>query len=166
MSRLQACWAAAGLFALHNAEEVLTFARYHSRLLDLAPPPLDSVAPLLSPSVFIVSASLVTLAALMLVMWATRRQRAAALWWVLLLQSVVLLNVGVHVAGALAIQGYVPGLLTALVFNLPFSVYLLRKAWLEEWVSTQALIGLAPAALVAHGPGWAGLVTAVARLGV
>ena len=57
----------------------------------------------------------------------------------------MLLNVLWHVAtAALVFNGYAPGLLTAILINLPFSVYLLRRAASERWVSRGAM--WAPAA--------------------
>jgi hypothetical protein len=65
----------------------------------------------------------------------------------------MLLNVFPHVAAAAALRSYSPGLATALVFNLPFSILLFRRAIRQQWVSRRALAWLPPAALLVHGPG-------------
>jgi hypothetical protein len=77
----------------------------------------------------------------------------------LLIQTVVLVNVFSHAAvAAFVLHGYAPGVLTALAINLPFSIYLLRRAARENWLSRRALTLLLPSALVVHGPILVGLM--------
>jgi len=102
----------------------------------------------------LVALAAATLVPLAVVAWAQRRAAPpAALWGALLVQAVVLLNVVAHVATAVLLtRGYTPGLATAVVVNLPFSLYLLRRAERERWLGRGALVALAPAALAVHGP--------------
>ena len=60
--------------------------------------------------------------------------------------------------------GYAPGLVTALVLNLPFSLYLLRRAIREQWLSRPARWALVPGAILLHGPLLAALLLATERL--
>jgi hypothetical protein len=92
--------------------------------------------------------------------WAyVRPESRAALWSLLLIQTVVLVNVFSHAAvAAFVLHGYAPGVLTALAINLPFSIYLLRRAARENWLSKRALSLLLPSALVVHGPILVGLM--------
>jgi hypothetical protein len=60
-------------------------------------------------------------------------------------------------------RGYAPGLVTALLLNLPFSLYLLRRAARERWLDRGALWTLAPAALLVHGPMLSALLLATER---
>jgi len=96
---------------------------------------------------------IVTLVPFAIAWWATRAQSGVAVWLLLLIQATVLLNVAWHVAAAaLLFDGYAPGLVTAVVVNLPFSIYLLGRASREAWVGAPARWALAPAALLMHGP--------------
>jgi hypothetical protein len=79
----------------------------------------------------------------------------------LLIQTAVFVNAISHIVVAtFVLHGYGPGLLTALAINLPFSIYLLRRAVRERWLSPRALVLLVPSALVVHGPILLGLMIA------
>ena len=88
----------------------------------------------------------------------------SVLWLVLLIQATVLLNVVWHAAAAVVLfGGYAPGVVSALVLNLPFSIYLLRRAARERWLDPRALWAVAPAAIVLHGPLLAALLVLTER---
>ena len=108
----------------------------------------------LSPTVMLLPLTLVTGLAFAIVAWsASRPDSAARLWFALLVQAVMLLNVAVHLVAAVAVmRGYSPGLLTAVVINLPFSLWIFTRAVRERWVNQHALLALIPAALLLHGP--------------
>lgn len=77
-----------------------------------------------------------------------------AFWCVLLIQATVFLNVFAHLSSAITLfRGYGPGLATALVINLPFSVYLLMAGRRSGWLTRRETLWLLPAALLVHGPG-------------
>lgn len=163
MRRSAALWAVAGLLALHNLEEALTVPRYLPAVR--ARFPAARVAAELAPAEVLAALAVVTVVPLAVVAWAVARPRSrAALWGALVLQATVLLNVAPHVAGAVALGGYAPGVATALAINLPFSVYLLRRAARERWLGRRALLALVPGAVVVHGPLLVGLVLLAARL--
>jgi hypothetical protein len=144
------------LLATHNAEEAITFPSY----LPAVSAQLPTGLPAITDSQMLVALAIVTVIPLAVVSWANARPASrAALWSALLIQTVVLINVASHVAVAVFIlHGYGPGLATALALNLPFSVYLLRRAWREQWVSRRAFAALVPGAIVVHGPLIVGLV--------
>jgi Protein of unknown function with HXXEE motif len=101
---------------------------------------------------FVIALCVATVAPFAIVTWAwLRRASRAARWTVLLVQAVVALNVLSHVAAATVFAGYTPGLVTALLVNLPFSVYLFRCAWVEHWDTPARLALLVPAAILVHG---------------
>ena len=109
------------------------------------------VAP--SPRAFLFALVLATLVPLGVVLWATRRPDSATrLWVALLVQAVMLLNVAWHVAALVLIRGYSPGLITAVLVNLPLSWYVLTRALRERWLGKRAFAFLIPAAVVVHGP--------------
>lgn len=158
-------WLVPLLLALHNAEEAVFFPRYLPFVLARLPAAWRAVAgPVTSGQVWLALA-IVTAGALGLAVWAQRRPGSAtALWLLLLLQATVLLNVLWHTAAAVVLfRGYAPGLVTALLLNLPFSLYLLARAVRERWLSRGALWSLAPAALVVHGPLLSALLLATER---
>ena len=68
-------------------------------------------------------------------------------------QMVVLINVFSHIGMAVLMRGYALGVVTALLVNLPFSIYLFRRALQEEWITQRNLVVLFLVGLVLHGPG-------------
>lgn len=159
MERRTAFLMTVGAFAAHNAEEALAVPYYLRQFATLAPFPLDRLAGAVTTTVFTEGAIVVTAVAALVAAWAIRRPRSPlACWSVLLFQSVVLLNTVPHVVAAIALRGYAPGLVTAIVVNAPLSLYLLVRARRETWVQHRAFAALAPAAVVVHGPGLAVLL--------
>jgi hypothetical protein len=154
LSRRAVIWLVPALLAVHNAEEALMFPRYlplvRERVPDWARPIVIGV----TYEQMSIALALATIAPLGVAIWAVARPRSpVAVWSVVLVQAVVLLNVAAHVCSALLIlRGYGPGLATALVINLPFSLYVLRRAAREQWTTRQGLLALAPAAFIVHGP--------------
>lgn len=165
MSGRRVLWLVPLLLALHNAEEAVFFPRYLPFVLSRLPPGWRAVAgPVTSGQVWLALA-IVTAVALGLCAWSQWRPGSrTALWLLLLLQATVLLNVLWHVAAATVLfRGYAPGLVTALLLNLPFSLYLFRLAARERWLGRGALWAIAPAALVVHGPLLSALLVATER---
>jgi hypothetical protein len=147
-------WVVPVLLALHNAEEAIFFPRYLPFVLARLPSGWQAVAgPVTSGQVWLALAA-TTLLGFVVALWADRKPDSrTALWLVLLIQTTMLVNALWHVGAAVVLfGGYAPGLVTALLLNAPFSIYLLRRARVEGWVSRRALWALVPAALVVHGP--------------
>jgi hypothetical protein len=149
-------WLIPILVAVHNVEEALSFPVYLPRVRALAP---DWVPPV-TYSQMLLALGVVTLIPLALTAWAMARPDSrAALWAALLFQAIILVNVVSHLAVAtFLLHGYAPGVITAVVLNLPFSIYLFRRVARERWLSRRALLALGPAALLVHGPVLAGLI--------
>lgn len=144
---------------LHNAEEAIALHYYLPQIAER----LSRWHPgIIHPSYpqMLLALILATLIPLALVVWAMRRPASSyALWFVVLVQAVVLVNVFSHLAAALFVMhGYSPGLLTAALINLPFSLYLFRRAVREQWLSQRALWATVPAAILVHGPLLLGLI--------
>ena len=165
-SRPRVLWLIPILLAVHNAEEALLFPRYLPLVLGRLPEGWRALAGALTLGQVGTALALVTLIPLLLVIWATRRPESAVpLWLLLLVQATVLLNVLWHVSTAMVVfDGYAPGLMTAVLINLPFSVYLLGRAARERWVSRGAMWALLPGALLLHGPLLSGLLLLTERL--
>ena len=166
MSPRRVLWLVPVLLAVHNAEEALFFPRYLPFVLARLPAGWQAVAaPLTSGQVWSALA-VVTGVAFAVAWWAhLRPDSRTALWLLLLIQSAVLLNALWHLAIAVVLfGGYAPGLVTALVLNLPFSLYLLRRAVREQWLSRPARWALVPGAILLHGPLLAALLLVTERL--
>jgi hypothetical protein len=158
-------WLVPILLAIHNAEEALFFPRYLPFVLYRLPAAWQAlIAPLTTGQVG-AALGVVTAVAFLVAWWSSQRpDNPVALWLVLLIQATVLLNVVWHVAAAVVLfGGYAPGVVTALLLNLPFSIYLLRRAARDRWLGPRALWALVPAAIVLHGPLLAALLVFTER---
>ena len=158
-------WLVPFLLAFHNAEEALFFPRYLPFVLYRLPAAWQAVIAPLTTGQVSGALAVLTGVAFIVTWWAYRRPDSrGALWLVLLIQATVLLNAVWHAAAALVLfGGYAPGVVTALMLNLPFSVYLLRRAARERWLDPRALWALVPAAIVLHGPLLAALLVLTER---
>ena len=153
-NRHRILWLVPALTAAHNAEEALTFPRYLPLALERFPPVWRSFAGAITLGQVWAALAVVGLIPLGLAGWAAVRPgRATPVWLLLLFQTTLLVNAGWHISAAIVLfDGYAPGLVTAVLLNLPFSIYLLRRAARESWVGPRARLALLPGALVLHGP--------------
>jgi hypothetical protein len=161
-----AVWLVAGLLTLHNAEEAVLFPRYLPiALAHLRPLWPGRVLPGTTTAIW-AALVVVTVLGVAAAAWVTTSPSSRpARWTLLLVQTTVLLNVVWHVAAAVVIfRGYAPGLATAVALNLPYSIYLLRRAIVEDWVSRPAFWALVPAAAIVHGPALLALLVGTGTL--
>ncbi|MDF3052320.1 MAG: motif-containing protein [Geminicoccaceae bacterium] len=151
---------------LHNAEEALFFPRYLPLVLARLPESWKPLAGAMTLGQMWTALLLVTLVPVALAAWATLRPgNGVPVWLLLLVQATLLLNALWHVSAAILIfNGYAPGLATAVLFNLPAAVYLLRRAAREDWVSRRARWALLPGAFLMHGPVLSGFLLMMERL--
>jgi hypothetical protein len=155
------------VFTLHALEEAATIGRSLPGLRQRFSGPGVAVSvPLPAATPFRVGLILLAVAAFVIAL-AARADRPGSRpgYMLLALQATLLLNVGSHVLWAVVFDGYVPGLVTAVLVNLPFSFYVLSRAWREQWYSRRALAWLAPIALVLHGPVLMGIMATLGALG-
>lgn len=122
--------AAVGLFCaslLHNAEEGITFAQYRPAALKLVHGVTGPNVPLPTPSVFRLALLVVTVAVAGCLIWAsTGNSSPAKERGIRLVALMLLINVFIpHVPAALAFGGYAPGLVTAVLVNLPLAILVL-----------------------------------------
>jgi uncharacterized protein with HXXEE motif len=134
---------------LHTAEEYLTFPAYL--------PPAHHLPRLLPPAMLMdnpqnlrLGLLTATLLPLALVTWAVLRPRKALLVAVLFLECVLLVNAGWHMFAACVRGGYAPGVITAVLINLPFGVYVLRRAVSGQWIPSRTAWLLVGIALALH----------------
>lgn len=98
------------------------------------------------------------------ILCANGEKRSRKLFLLFLLQMIILLNVFVpHIVATVVMERYNPGAITAVFCNLPFSVYLFRKAQREYFLSwhdlfllllTAALVYIPVAAAIHFGGTW------------
>ncbi len=140
-------WLLIPAIALHNFEEWLTLSQYGDLGVILAQRLGVSVA---APpgSVFTIALLLVTIVpAILVVAGSTGTPSRKKTWLVCFVASIYLANVFLpHVPAALVTGGYVPGVVTALIINLPLCMLLLRQAKRERDLSKREIgvvLGLA-----------------------
>lgn len=114
-------------FMLHNLEEALTFGTYRESAQTVI---RQIVFPHYSaPSVdaFLTALAVVSLFAVLLMAWATRNPSSGlALVLVRGLACIMLLNVALpHIPAAILFGGYAPGVITAVLVNLPVACIVL-----------------------------------------
>lgn len=143
MSRRTLLWLIPLAFALHSLEEMLFFPVYLPLVLEKIPTSLFSLIDLLEVGEIwtVMQFGLVLTIAVSVgaVAWATLRPKSRlALGFVLVLTAGLLLNVLWHVmVGFLFFDGYTPGLITALLINLPLTLYILYRAATEHWMQSE-----------------------------
>jgi len=115
---------------LHNGEEAIWMPRWdvqHAAQLPLHPPGALKIR----------IALLLFTAAAFAITALSQRKGKESIWAYLLFGSIVtlLVNVAVpHVPAALIFRGYAPGVVTAVLINLPLMTYLAMRAVRDDWV--------------------------------
>lgn len=135
---------------LHDTEEYLTFPAFLSSPGGRLSGWFSLSGPLSKSHDLHVALVLATVLPLLVIAWAMLSQHKALLVAVLLVELVLLVNVGAHVLASLLKGGYAPGLITAVLINLPFGVYVLRRAVKEQWIRAQVAWQLIGVAVVLH----------------
>jgi hypothetical protein len=116
---------------------------HHVRLL---PPP----AFLQNPQSQRVALVMATVPPLAVIAWAILRPRKALLVSVLFLECILLVNAGWHIFTAWVRGGYASGVITAVLINLPFGFYVLRRVVKEGWIPSRTVWQLIGMALMLH----------------
>jgi Protein of unknown function with HXXEE motif len=149
-------WLVPVLLTIHNLEEAVAMPAFIEKRNASVPGSLRDIVPPVTYKQFLIALAIITVIPyLVALLWLGRR------WAVYLLvgfQVVMLINVFAHTLMAIFLRGYTPGLVTALLINLPFSLYLLRRAVIEKWMSKRAVALMFPVGLLAHGPVLLGLM--------
>ena len=157
MKKSTLLWLIPIFFTLHNLEEALTVPRYGNALLAKLPVSIQKIEPVGNAVQYLIALVLVTVPPYLFALAYRYAHKKRLPFYLLLgLQMVVFINVFSHVGMAVLLRGYAPGLITALLVNLPFSIYLFRRALREGWLTRKNLAVLFPVGLLLHGPGlWA-----------
>ena len=148
-------WSIPIILSIHNLEEALTMPQWMSAHL----PMLRSTIPFFeylqfsTPQVY-VSLILVTLIPFLVTFLCLRGKRTTKKISILLiLQAIIFWNALMpHVSGLFVLAMFNPGTITAVLFNIPFSVYLYRRVRQEGIVSKDTLRNCIFIGLIAYLP--------------
>ncbi|HSL29392.1 MAG TPA: HXXEE domain-containing protein [Anaerolineales bacterium] len=140
-------WLVPFFLAIHNLEEAPFMESWSKRL------PLKLLLSITTRQ-FLIAVIFLTLAGFLLTYIAleyTEKQTGYLI--ILTIQAIILLNALIpHLASTLWFRLYSPGIVTALLVNIPFSFYLFHRALSEHilsWSQLWILLGIAPIGLVA-----------------
>lgn len=148
-SRKALFWLVALLFAVHNREEAMMMPHF----LEAQPEILRRLPITIASQGYLRALMFATLIPLALAIRGQLRPHSRPfMYFLLLTAAIILINVASHAVTATAAMGDTPGLAAALAFNLPASVYVLRRGAKERWASPRAMRSLLPLALCLHGP--------------
>jgi hypothetical protein len=145
----QVLWLVPVVLTLHNIEEALTMPRWvmQNLLFIQSNLPFD-VQLYFTPSQLLLSLGIATVVPIAVTMLCIKR-----LFFLFLLQAIILINVFVpHIAVSLRTLNYNPGVLTAVCFNLPFSLYLFRRAFREDYLARREIASLFLVAFFVYPP--------------
>jgi hypothetical protein len=149
-------WLVPVLLTIHNLEEAIVMPAFIEKRNASVQGRMQGIVPPITYKQFLIALAIITIIPYLIALfWLNRRW---AMYLLVGLQVVMLINVCAHTLMALFLRGYAPGLVTALVINLPFSVYLLKRAVGERWMSGKAVALMFPIGLLIHGPVLAGLM--------
>lgn len=150
MTKKALLWLVPVFLLVHNLEEALVMPAFIEKRNSAVPGPLRDIIPSVNYKQFLTVLIIITVIPFLIALvW---RGRKTGVYLLILFQVVMLINVFAHVMMALFLRGYAPGLLTALLINLPFSLYLLRRAVAEGWVSKRSVALMFPLGIIIHGP--------------
>ncbi|WP_410981667.1 HXXEE domain-containing protein [Bacillus cereus] len=120
-------WLIPILFAFHNAEEYYFFPE----MKYLQPIPMEENAG--QKQYFFIALCILTTIVFLLVCIHTILKKKVTLYILLVIQAMIFMNGWFHVGGAIVTERYVPGLVTALVLIIPFSLFWFREGIRSDW---------------------------------
>ncbi len=136
--------------AIHTAEEYFAFPIFMPSLGRQLPAWLPSPALQHSVSNLRIALIVGTVLPCLVIAWAIISRAHGFLIASLFVEAVLLVNAFAHTLAALLRGGYVPGLITAVLINLPFGIYVFRRAVSENWIRRSRAWQLIIAAILLH----------------
>jgi hypothetical protein len=145
-------WMIPSLIVAHNVEEAVSVLFIGSTFM--LPEPLQRLVGNITVPQFMLALSIVTFLSLSLyALYLMLPEKKIFLRLMFLMQSTMFINVFSHLGGVVITNRYVPGLATALLINLPFSVYFASGCIREGLVSKRAIIAYLVGAVIVHSVG-------------
>lgn len=152
---LKLFWSIPIILSIHNLEEALTMPQWMSAHLPMLRTTLPFFEHLhFSTTQLYVSLFLVTIIPSLVTFICLRSERTAKKTSILLtLQAIIFWNALMpHVSGLFVLGIFNPGTITAVLFNIPFSMYLYRRVRQEGIVSKNTLRNCIFIGLIAYLP--------------
>lgn len=142
----QLLWLVPIFFALHNLEEA-PFMEGWSKRLSL------HIHPIVTTRQFAIAVTLLTLAGFMITYYGVEYlHHSTGYLFVLAIQAILLFNAFIpHLGFVIRFRMYSPGVITAVVITIPFSIYLFRRAIHEDilsWHQFWILLAIAPFGMI------------------
>jgi hypothetical protein len=164
VSQRIALWLVPIAIAVHNLEEALfipaflPFVNHRLRAI------FGAAAPDLTARTYFIALSVVTVIPFVIAATGNlSRKSAPAVYAMVTIALLMLVNVAVHLGSTVLAGGYAPGLVTAVVANLPLFAYVVRRAVREQWVRRWTAVTIT--AILLHGPGLMTLLLVARRFG-
>jgi hypothetical protein len=169
MTRRALLWFIPLIITVHNLEELFTMPRALDEMAGKVPAWLARVIPIhpFPPTYqqYAITILIVTvLPYLLALLGGARRARGLRTFLLAELLMVMLVNVLSHVVMMNVLNGYAPGLATALLVNLPFALYFFGSGLRQGWLKGSDLGAMALIALLLHTAGLFGILALVSRL--
>jgi hypothetical protein len=140
-------------FAVHNGEEALAAAGLIEFMQTRAPGFLREFYSGVTPAELQASLLILTALGLGVTAAAARAPVApASAFAMMVFGTLIGLNAVAHIGLAMVARTYMPGLVTALLINLPLALIMLVRARREGWVASAAFWAVFPVGFVLHGP--------------
>lgn len=163
MSRRALLWLVPLFITLHNLEEMIFMPRLLAELPGKIPTWAANLLPegIFPPTYrqFLWMLLLVTLLPYGLaLLGGAKRERGLRTLLLSGAQVAMLLNLLSHIGTMNLVNGYAPGLVTALAINLPFSLFFLGTGLRQGWLKWSDFGYMVPIALLLIGPGLFGLM--------
>ena len=150
MNKQALLWLVPIFITIHNVEEALFMTAMLEARSAAFPKALSGwLAPVASSRQLLIGLLIVTVIPYF-VAWKADLERGLKGRMLLCLQAAMFINVFAHVGMTIFIGGYAPGIVTALFFNLPFSLYLFIRVRQAGWVSQGGLLRIGFVGLLLH----------------
>jgi len=148
-------WLVPIFISVHNLEEALFMPAILERRNSSIPNFLHGLLPPITYRQFLLALFIMTAIPYLIAWFANLEEEQAGTGTLLLfsVQVMMLVNVFAHAGMAMFLGGYAPGVFTAILINLPFSVYLLHHAVRKRWVSGRSLVLIVPIGIILHAVG-------------
>ncbi len=150
MNQRTLLWLVPILITIHNVEEALFMpAMIEARNAALPKGLSGWIAPMTSARQLLIGLLIVTVIPY-LIAWKADWERGLKGKMLLCVQAAMLINVLAHLGMTIFIGGYSPGVVTAVLFNLPFSLYLFHCVRQAGWMSKSGMIRIGCIGLLLH----------------
>jgi hypothetical protein len=139
-------WLVPIFFALHNLEEAPFMESWSKRLP-------WKIYPTVTTRQFVIAVTFLTIAGFLLTYFGVEYLGNQTGYLIVLgIQIILFFNAFIpHIVSTILFRMYSPGVITAVLITLPFSLYLFRRAINEDilsWTQFWILLGIAPFAIV------------------